>query len=89
MQNASGSFIVEIDSESLESAAKMFIYLNTCSSYITDWADFYIELLQNTEMSKIILTINRLIHTTKRQPQLQKIAIFILGKDSLIKKVIL
>ena len=74
MKNASDGFFEDIDSDTLESAAKLFIYLNTCSAYVTDWADFYIDLISSQPLDQIILTINRLIKTTNYKPQRQKIA---------------
>ena len=50
-----------ITEETLNTAAKMFIYLNTCSEDLKLWVSFFKDLFQNKPPDQIVLTLNRIL----------------------------
>ena len=51
--------------EQIESAAKMFIYLNLCPKFMFDWIKLYVDLLQNASPHIIVQTLNRILITSR------------------------
>ena len=56
-----------ITSENLKSAAEMFLYLIFCPGTNLPWFIFYKELLQTQTTDQIILTLNRIMKSTKAE----------------------
>ena len=52
--------------EYLETAAKMFIYWNLCPKFMLDWAQLFKDLLQNASPDIIVLTLNRIMVTGRK-----------------------
>ena len=56
--------------ETLETAAKMYFYLNSCSDEIKSWLIFYNDLFKNHQADQIVLSLNRILwsdHTLKNK----------------------
>ena len=51
--------------EQFESAAEMFIYLNLCPKFMSNWVKLYVELLQNGSPGMIVQTLNRILITAR------------------------
>ena len=49
----------------LQTAAEMFIYLNTCPSVFKSWFLFYKDLFLTKTADHIILTLNRMLKTSQ------------------------
>ena len=47
--------------ETLEVAAKMFWYLNSCTAESKPWVQFYTNIFQNFPPDQIVLTFNRIL----------------------------
>ena len=62
--NSSDQIIESLTKEELNSAAEMFIYLNTCpDSYFKSWSTFYKDLFLTQPADQITLTLNRMLKT--------------------------
>ena len=94
----SNSMIFEnMTKKTLETAAKMYFYLNSCSDEIKSWLIFYNDLFKNHQTDHIVLSLNRILRSdyTSRNNKFKSIAeklfdkttdIFIL-KYQLIKNI--
>ena len=78
---ANYTIIDNITDEALEIAAKMFISLNQCPTYLYGWQFLYSELLNKSPPDIIILTLNRIIKGAKSKRDVKaQIAKSILGR---------
>ena len=94
----SNSMIFEnMTKKTLEIAAKMYFYLNSCSDEIKSWLIFYNDLFKKHQTDQIVLSLNRILRSdhTSRNNKFKSIAeklfdkttdIFIL-KYQLIKNI--
>ena len=58
----SNSMIFEnMTKKTLEIAAKMYFYLNSCSDEIKSWLIFYNDLFKNHQADQIVLSLNRIL----------------------------
>ena len=51
----------QMTNETLEIAAKMFWYLNSCTKESKPWVQFYTNLFQNSPPDQIVLSLNRIL----------------------------
>ena len=71
--NSTENIISNDTAEDFQSAAKMFIYLNTCAysktlkNWFFTWVDFYDDLFTTKSRSQIILTLNRIMKSKLAQ----------------------
>ena len=56
-----------LTNEELRHAAEMFLYLTMCPDTIKPWLLFYKDLFQTQSQEQIILTLNRMIKTSKTE----------------------
>ena len=94
----SNSMIFEnMTKKTLDIAAEMYFYLNSCSDEIKSWLIFYNDLFKNHQTDHIVLSLNRILRSdyTSRNNKFKSIAeklfdkttdIFIL-KYQLIKNI--
>ena len=54
-----------MSADHLETAAKMFIYLNTCPGKLKSWFLFYKYLFETESLDKILLTLNRMMKSSR------------------------
>ena len=76
--------IDNIPEETLDKAARMFIYLNPCLDSIKHWITFYKDLFQNKPPDYILLTLNRILKTINAQDDLADITKLIFTKTASI-----
>ena len=62
--------------KTLETAAKMYFYLNSCSDEIKSWLIFYNDLFKNHQADQIVLSLNRILKSghTSRNNKFKSIA---------------
>ena len=62
--------------KTLETAAKMYFYLNSCSDEIKSWLIFYNDLFKNHQADQIVLSLNRILRSgyTSRKSKFRSIA---------------
>ena len=62
--------------KTLETAAKMYFYLNSCSDEIKSWLIFYNDLFKNHQADQIVLSLNRILRSgyTSRNNKFKSIA---------------
>ena len=73
----SNSMIFEnMTKKTLEIAAKMYFYLNSCSDEIKSWLIFYNDLFKNHQADQIVLSLNRILRSdhTSRNNKFKSIA---------------
>ena len=73
----SNSMIFEnMTKKTLEIAAKMYFYLNSCSDEIKSWLIFYSDLFKNHQTDHIVLSLNRILRSdyTSRNNKFKSIA---------------
>ena len=73
--------------EEMKIAAEMFMYLNTCPGNLKSWFVFYKDLFETKAPDEIILTLNRIVLSTKRHQMkndYHKMAIKFLKKTSIL-----
>ena len=73
----SNSMIFEnMTKKTLETAAKMYFYLNSCSDEIKSWLIFYNDLFKNHQADQIVLSLNRILRSgyTSRNNKFKSIA---------------
>ena len=65
-----------VKDKNLGSAAKIFMYLTTCTGKMKPWFEFYIDLFETKSASEIILTLSRLmkVTTTKKNSLFKHLA---------------
>ena len=51
----------QMTNKTLEIAAKMFWYLNSCTKESKPWVQFYTNLFQNSPPDQIVLSLNRIL----------------------------
>ena len=72
-----------LTNEELRTAAEMFTYLNTCpDSWYMSWSSFYRDLFLTKPADQIILTLNRMMKTTKTSQNKEDI----LGAEKLFNR---
>ena len=54
----------------LKTPAEMFMYLVSCSEMLKPWFKFYEDLFQNNAPDKIVLTINKVLKSTKAKDKM-------------------
>ena len=59
--NSSIQIIENISISLLETAGKMFLYLNSCPDHLKPWFFMYTDLFQSQTANQIILTLNRIL----------------------------
>ena len=64
--NLNGNNTYNFTNEYLETGAEMFIYWNLCPKFLLHWAQFYKDLLQNASPDIIVLTLNRIMVTGRK-----------------------
>ena len=69
----------------LNSAAELFIYLNTCSNDLKPWFNFYKDLFSQQPPGFILLTLNRMLKntTSSQNKDLRAIVIKLLHKTTI------
>ena len=73
----SNSMIFEnMTKKTLEIAAKMYFYLNSCSDEIKSWLIFYNDLFKKHQTDQIVLSLNRILRSdhTSRNNKFKSIA---------------
>ena len=54
--------------DTLETAAKMFLFLNSCSEFLETWLSFYTDLFMTKAPDQIVLALNRIMkHENKNR----------------------
>ena len=53
----------------LDTAANIFLYLNSCSDLVKKWIIFYSEVFLHMSPSQIVLTLNRILKGDSNTPQ--------------------
>ena len=76
--------IENIPEETLDKAARMFIYLNPCFDSVKHWITFYKDLFQNMPPDYILLSLNRLLKIVKPQDEVANITKLIFTKAASI-----
>ena len=51
-----------ISRDTLEAAAEMFLFLNSCSEYLETWLSFYTDLFMTKAPDEIVLALNRIMN---------------------------
>ena len=60
--------IEDLTNEELQTAAEMFIYLNSCpTKWSKSWSSFYKDLFLTQPTNQIILTLNRMMKTKRSE----------------------
>ena len=69
---SSDMFFKNVTESKLQSAAKMFIYLTTCSQSVKSWFFFYEDLFTQHSPAEIIVTLNRVLKGEKTQKNMDR-----------------
>ena len=86
----SNSMIFEnMTKKTLDIAAEMYFYLNSCSDEIKSWLIFYSDLFKNHQTDHIVLSLNRILRSdyTSRNNKFKSIAEKLFDKTTDIFKL--
>ena len=66
--NSSEIIFANMSRDTLEAAAEMFLFLNSCSEYLETWLSFYTDLFMTKSADQIVLALNRIMkHDNKNR----------------------